>query len=65
MSTLQMERKENYEMIAKTFFGLEDVLAKELKGIGAKNIIKHNRAVSFIGNIETMYKANYHLRTAL
>jgi len=58
-------RLQNFEMIAKTFYGLEDVLAAELKEIGAKSIIKHNRAVSFIGNIETMYKANYNVRTAL
>jgi len=58
-------RKANFEMIAKTFFGLEDVLAQELRSIGAKDIIKHNRAISFIGNIETMYKANYLSRTAL
>ena len=57
--------KENFEMIAKTFYGLEEVLAAELRAIGAKNIIKHNRALSFIGSIETMYKANYLSRTAL
>ena len=60
-----MKRRENFEMLAKTFFGLEEVLANELKNIGAKNIIKHNRAISFIGNIEIMYKANFLLRTAL
>ncbi len=57
--------KENFEMIAKTFYGLEEVLATELRAIGAKNIIQHNRALSFIGSNETMYKANYFLRTAL
>jgi len=57
--------KENFEMIAKTFFGLEEVLAAELRTIGAKNIIQHNRAISFIGSNETMYKANYLSRTAL
>ncbi len=57
--------KENFEMIAKTFYGLEEVLATELRAIGAKNIIKHNRALSFIGSNETMYKANYLSRTAL
>jgi len=57
--------KENFEMIAKTFFGLEEILATELRTIGAKNIIQHNRAISFIGNIETMYKANHFSRTAL
>jgi len=58
-------KKENFEMTAKTFFGLENVLADELKNIGAKQIVIHNRAVSFFGNQETMYKANYCLRTAL
>ncbi len=57
--------KANFEMIAKTFYGLEDILATELREIGAKNIVKHNRAISFIGNDETMYKANYQCRTAL
>jgi len=65
MNSSILERKENFEMIAKTFFGLEEVLAAELRTIGAKNIIQHNRAISFIGSKETMYKANYHLRTAL
>lgn len=57
--------KANFEMIAKTFYGLEDILATELREIGAKDIVKHNRAISFIGNSETMYKANYQCRTAL
>ena len=57
--------KENFEMIAKTFFGLEEVLAAELRIIGAKNIIQHNRAISFIGSNETMYRANHFARTAL
>ncbi|MDA3860228.1 MAG: THUMP domain-containing protein [Melioribacteraceae bacterium] len=57
--------KENFEMIAKTFYGLEEILAAELRTIGAKNIIQHNRALSFIGSNETMYKANYLSRTAL
>jgi len=65
MYNVHTERKYFFEMVAKTFFGLEDALATELKAIGGKNIVKHNRAVSFIGNSETMYKANYYLRTAL
>ena len=54
-----------FELIAKTFFGLEEVLAEELKLLGATNIIKHNRAISFSGDKEVMYKSNYRLRTAL
>lgn len=53
------------ELTAKTFFGLEQVLAEELEGIGAGDIQIRNRAVTFTGTKETMYKANYHLRTAI
>jgi len=56
---------DKFELIAKTFYGLEEVLAEELKSLGADNILKHNRAVSFNGDKELMYKSNYHLRTAL
>ena len=52
-------------MIAKTLHGLEDVLTNELKKIGAKNIEKKNRAVSFEGGVSLLYKANLCLRTAL
>lgn len=51
--------------LAKTLYGLEDVLADELKGLGASGITKLNRAVGFSGNDEMLYKANYCLRTAL
>ena len=53
-----------FEMIAKTFRGLEEVLATELVGLGANNIEIHKRAVSFTGDKALMYKANMHLRTA-
>jgi putative N6-adenine-specific DNA methylase len=53
------------EFIAKTFQGLEGVLAKELEQIGAKDIQILHRAVSFTGDKEIMYKANYFLRTAI
>lgn len=55
----------NYKLIAKTFSGLEYVLADELKSIGAKNIRPGHRATFFDGNLETIYKANYFVRTAL
>jgi putative N6-adenine-specific DNA methylase len=55
----------NYKLIAKTFSGLEYVLADELKKIGAKNIRPGHRATFFDGDLETIYKANYYLRTAL
>jgi putative N6-adenine-specific DNA methylase len=53
------------EYVAKTFFGLENVLARELKELGANEIKLANRAVFFKGDKELMYKANFHLRTAL
>lgn len=51
--------------IAKTFAGLEGVLAQELKAMGAANIEQARRAVSFSGDKRTLYKANLTLRTAL
>ena len=54
-----------FEMIAKTFQGLEEVLAKELVALGANNVQIGRRMVSFTGDNELMYKANFHLRTAV
>jgi putative N6-adenine-specific DNA methylase len=51
--------------VAKTLQGLEEVLANELKQIGAQNITTARRAVTFEGTLETLYKANVHSRTAL
>ena len=56
---------ESYEMIAKTFQGLEEVLAKELTALGANNIEIGRRMVAFTGDKEMMYKANFYLRTAI
>ncbi len=53
------------QYIVKTFHGLEDVLVNELIAIGASNVQKLNRAVSFDGDLETLYTANLQLRTAL
>lgn len=55
----------DFRMVAKTMQGLEPVLYKELLRIGARDIEEHNRAVSFVGDKGTMYKANFLLRTAL
>lgn len=53
-----------FEMIAKTFRGLEEVLATELVQLGANNVQIERRAVSFTGNKTVLYKANLHSRTA-
>ncbi|MFK8270338.1 THUMP domain-containing class I SAM-dependent RNA methyltransferase [Capnocytophaga stomatis] len=57
--------EKNYPMLAKTFFGFEDILATELQKLGAANVQKGVRSVSFEGDKGFMYKANLCLRTAL
>src|SRR5690554_722988 len=57
--------KENFKMIAKTFFGFEEVLAQELKNLGATHVETGVRMVSFYGDKGFMYKANLALRSAL
>lgn len=56
---------EEFKLIAKTFQGLEEVLAKELTGLGAKAVETGRRMVSFTGDKELMYRANFCLRTAV
>lgn len=56
---------ENYKMTAKTFFGFEEILAKELQLLGAQKVEIGTRVVSFTGDKGFMYKANLALRTAL
>ena len=54
-----------FELIAKTFMGLEPVLAKELIQMGANNVKTGRRMVSFTGDKEMMYRANFQLHTAI
>ncbi len=61
--TFNFQRK--LRLVVKTLFGLEEVLADEIKELGGKDIAISKRAVSFYGNKHLMYKANYCLRTAL
>lgn len=58
-----MENK--FEIVAKTFQGLEDVLAEEIKALGGENIAIGRRMVSFEGDKAMLYRANYSCRTAL
>ncbi len=53
------------ELIAKTFQGLEEVLAQELTELGANNVQIGHRMVSFTGDKAMMYRANFCLRTAV
>lgn len=52
-------------MIAKTLFGFEEILAQELRNLGAQKVETGVRMVSFYGDKGFMYKANIALRTAL
>ena len=50
--------EQEFELIAKTFMGLEPVLAKELTQLGANNVQIGRRMVSFTGDKEMMYRPN-------
>ena len=54
-----------FELIAKTFMGLEEVLAQELTQLGANDVKIGRRMVSFTGDKEMMYRANFQLHTAI
>jgi putative N6-adenine-specific DNA methylase len=53
-----------FQMLAKTFKGLEEVLAGELIELGANNVQIQRRAVAFTGDMRMLYTANFCLRTA-
>ena len=57
--------EQEFELIAKTFMGLEPVLAEELTQLGANNVQIGRRMVSFTGDKEMMYRANFQLHTAI
>jgi putative N6-adenine-specific DNA methylase len=56
---------QQFEIIAKTFMGLEPVLAKELTQLGANDVQIGRRMVSFKGDKELLYRANFQLHTAI
>ena len=60
-----MEMNQQFEMVAKTFHGLEEVLAEELRALGAVNVEPGRRMVSFEGDLAMLYRANMCCRTAL
>lgn len=59
------EQKGDLELKITTFYGLEEVLAKELQRLGGKNIEPFTRGVSVTGDLGFVYKANLCLHTAL
>ena len=57
--------EDNFKMVAKTLFGFEEILAKELTQLGAMHVKQGFRNVSFEGDKGFMYKANLGIRTAI
>ena len=55
----------NFKMVAKTLFGMEELLAQELRQLGGSDIELGTRMVSFRGDKGFMYKANLCCRTAI
>lgn len=57
--------EKNFKMVAKTLYGLEEILAKEIRQLGASEVVIGTRNVSFMGDTGFMYKANLCCRTAI
>lgn len=55
----------NFKMVAKTLAGLENLLANELRQLGASAVEIGTRNVSFEGDTGFMYKANLCCRLAI
>jgi len=54
-----------FDFLAKTFAGLEKVLAAELRQLGAKDVEIIKRGATFKGDEKLMYNINYSCRTAI
>lgn len=65
MKELNTQTTDKFEIIAKTLYGLEEVLAREIRDIGGTDIQILTRAVRYTGDQELLYKSNYLLRTAI
>ena len=61
-----MNRSDHPELalVATTISGLEEVLAEELRQLGAREVQVMKRAVGFTGPLELVYRANLWCRTA-
>lgn len=57
--------QKTYNCIAKTFFGLEEILADELAVLQCNNIQVLNRAVKFTCDKKTLYRVNLRTRLAI
>lgn len=64
MSTALKNKEQPFRMIAKTLFGLEEILSRELADLGASKLKTMNRSVEFYGDKQLLYEANLWCRTA-
>lgn len=62
--TIKENTLQSFNIVAKTLYGLEEVLMEELRTIGATEIKPLRRAVMYKGGLDVMYKSNLLLRTA-
>ena len=65
MAKQKFMNTENLKIQIKTLFGLEEILAEEIKKLGGKDVVVKNRAVNCEGDLGFLYKINYSARTAL
>ena len=59
------ELKTEFEIIGKTFSGLEEIFSQELKELGAKDVQILKRGIRFAGSKELLYKVNFKSRLSL
>lgn len=59
------QNNKSVEIVVKTIAGLEQVLANELRDLGAQHTEILNRAVKIEGDQKMLYKVNYQARTAI
>jgi putative N6-adenine-specific DNA methylase len=59
------DHKGDFEMKVTTFFGLEEVLARELQQLGGRDVQVFKRGASVTGDIGFLYKLNLCLHSAL
>ena len=60
-----MQKEKQLHISVKTFKGLEEELAKEIRELGGSHIEVGNRVVHTRGDLGFIYKLTYNLRTAL
>jgi putative N6-adenine-specific DNA methylase len=58
-------QKKIMEIVAKTLYGLEEVLKVEVEKLGGKDVKIGNRVVTYKGDMRLVYESNLWLRTAI